>query len=112
MFQPGQSGNPRGRPKGHYGGRIQALATLDRIMAKKANRARRAEALEAEFEKNPVAFFKSIIMPLLPRDALVTLQRDGAIRWQSLLGVAEATLAQAAAAGQEVPGPVLQSGGA
>ena len=35
MFQPGISGNPRGRPKGHFGGRIQALAALDRLLARK-----------------------------------------------------------------------------
>ena len=30
MFQPGISGNTRGRPKGTCGGRAQVLATLDR----------------------------------------------------------------------------------
>ena len=33
-FEPGVSGNPAGRPKGIYGGRIRALITLDRIMAR------------------------------------------------------------------------------
>jgi hypothetical protein len=34
-FQAGESGNPGGRPKGSYGWRIQALAGLDRLLAKK-----------------------------------------------------------------------------
>lgn len=34
-FQAGESGNPGGRPKGSYGGRIQALAGLDRLLARK-----------------------------------------------------------------------------
>jgi hypothetical protein len=33
MFKAGASGNPRGRPKGTVGGRVQALAGLDRLLA-------------------------------------------------------------------------------
>lgn len=36
-FQAGESGNPGGRPKGSYGGRIHALAELDRLLARKKN---------------------------------------------------------------------------
>jgi hypothetical protein len=37
MFEAGRSGNPRGRPRGSYDGRIQALAGLDRLLARKKN---------------------------------------------------------------------------
>ena len=36
-FQSGQSGNPGGRPKGSYGGRMLALAGLDKLLARKKN---------------------------------------------------------------------------
>ncbi len=86
QFVVGQSGNPRGRPKGAYGGRIQALATLDQILGRKKNLVALEKALEAEFKKDPVRFFKGIIMPLLPKESKLELDRDGVIRWQSLLG--------------------------
>ena len=86
QFVVGQSGNPVGRPKGAYGGRIQALASLDRILGKRKNLASLERALEREFLKNPVAFFKGIIMPLLPKESKLELDGDGVIRGQSLLG--------------------------
>ncbi len=86
QFVAGQSGNPAGRPKGAYGGRIQALAALDQIMGRKRNLAVLEKALEAEFKRDPVRFFKGIIMPLLPKESKLELDRDGVIRWQSLLG--------------------------
>ena len=86
QFLAGQSGNPAGRPKGSYGGRIQALAALDKMLAKRRNMTTLERALEADFKKNPVRFFKSVIMPLLPKESKLELDRDGVIRWQSLLG--------------------------
>ena len=65
-FQGGQSGNPRGRPKGSYGGRIQALAELDRLLARGKNKKLLAQALEKEFQADPAKFFKTVVMPLLP----------------------------------------------
>jgi len=85
-FAAGQSGNPVGRPKGSYGGRIQALASLDKIVGRRKNLAALEKALEVEFAKDPVRFFRSIIMPLLPKESKLELDRDGVIRWQSLLG--------------------------
>lgn len=85
-FEIGQSGNPRGRPKGACGGRIQALAALDRILGRKKNVTALEKALEVEFAKDPVRFFRGIIMPLLPKESKLELDRDGVIRWQSLLG--------------------------
>ena len=88
MFEAGVSGNPRGRPKGAYGGRIQALAALDEMLGKKKNRHRLRRALEADLQKDPVRFFKTVIMPLLPREAKLSLDHDGIVEWRSLLGTA------------------------
>ena len=85
QFTPGESGNPSGRPKGTSGGRVQALAALDVMLAKKKNQRALVKALEEEFLDSPVRFFKTIIMPLLPREAKLSFDHDGVIRWQSLL---------------------------
>jgi hypothetical protein len=86
QFQPGVSGNPAGRPKGTSGGRVQALAALDVMLGKRKNQRALVKALETELLGNPVRFFKTIIMPLLPREAKLSFDHDGVIRWQSLLG--------------------------
>ena len=86
MFQPGQSGNPRGRKKGSCGGRAQALASLDRILAKSKNKAKLEKALEKELSDNPLRFFKNIIMPLLPKESKLSVGQDGIVEWKSLLG--------------------------
>jgi hypothetical protein len=75
QFQPGMSGNPEGRPKGSSGGRVQALAALDVMLAKRKNQRALVKALESEFLGNPVRFFKTIIMPLLPREAKLSLNQ-------------------------------------
>ena len=86
-FQAGQSGNPGGRPKGSYGGRIQALATLDKLMARRKNQRLLLEALDTKFREDPVRFFKTVIMPLLPTAAKVSFDRAGAVQWKSLVGL-------------------------
>ena len=85
-FEPGQSGNPAGRPKGSYGGRIQALAGLDKLLARKKNQKALIEALEKELQANPVRFFRTVIMPLLPRESKLSFDHDGVVQWKSLLG--------------------------
>ena len=86
-FEAGQSGNPVGRPKGSYRGRIQALTALDRMLGKKKNQSVLVKAMEDEFLADPVRFFKQIIMPLLPRESKLQLDNnDGIIRWESLVG--------------------------
>jgi len=86
MFIAGKSGNPGGRPKGSYGGRIMALASLDRLLAKKKNQKALMNALERDLQADPVRFFRNVIMPLLPREARLSLDKDGVIQWRSLLG--------------------------
>lgn len=86
MFQPGRSGNPRGRPKGSYGGRMQALAVLDKLVATTRSQKALSRALEAELHRDPVRFFKTVIMPLLPRESRLAFDHEGVIQWRSLLG--------------------------
>lgn len=85
-FKQGESGNPRGRPRGTVGGRTLALLTLDKILARASNQSRLAKALEKEFRKDPVRFFKTVIMPLLPKEAKLSVDNDGIIQWRSLIG--------------------------
>lgn len=85
QFEAGQSGNPVGRPKGSYGGRIMALASLDRLLAKKKNQKALMDALEKDLLKDPVYFFKTVVMPLLPREAKLSFDRDGIVEWKTLV---------------------------
>ena len=108
MFVAGKSGNPRGRPKGSYGGRIQALAGLDRLLSRRKNQKALIRALEAELQANPVRFFRNVIMPLLPRESRLAFDHEGVIQWRSLLGGdAEQTVE---GGGLKVPGFVPEPG--
>ncbi len=69
MFKPGVSGNPKGRPKGTYGGRTQVLHLLHALVARPQNLEALRRAMMAEHKKDPVRFFKTVIMPLLPANA-------------------------------------------
>ena len=86
MFVAGKSGNPIGRPKGSFGGRVMALASLDRLLAKKKNQRALIQALERDLQADPVRFFRNVIMPLLPREGRLSFDHDGVIQWRSLLG--------------------------
>lgn len=85
-FKPGESGNPAGRPKGAGGGRTLALANLDKMVARPRNQELLIRALEREFKKDPVGFFRTMIMPLLPKEAKVSVDHDGIVEWRSLVG--------------------------
>ena len=85
MFEAGQSGNPKGRPKGSYGGRIQALASLDRLLARRKNQNALIRALEKDLQANPLRFFKTVIMPLLPRESKLSFDHESVIEWKSLV---------------------------
>ena len=86
-FEVGQSGNPTGRPKGSCGGRIMALASLDTLLGKKKNQKALMAALEKDLLRDPVRFFKTVIMPLLPKESKLSFDHDGIVEWRSLLGV-------------------------
>jgi len=77
LFEAGQTGNPRGRPKGTCGGRVQALAELDRMLARSSNKRLLSEVLQKEFRADPLKFFKTVIIPLLPRESKLAMDHDG-----------------------------------
>lgn len=52
-------------------GRQQALRVLDKMLSRKGNQARLLEDLQLEFRADPTKFFKDIIMPLLPKEAVI-----------------------------------------
>jgi len=111
-YQAGESGNPNGRPKGSIGGRMQALHALDKLLARRKTQATLIRALDDEFKKNPIGFFRTIIMPLLPREAKLSLEHDGVLEWKSLIGPSEpATDAPPAVESVDVPTLGLGRGG-
>jgi hypothetical protein len=80
-----QGANTAGRKRG-FGGRMLALLVLDKMLARRKTQATLMRALDDEFKANPVGFFKTIVMPLLPREAKLTLDRNGVMEWKSLVG--------------------------
>jgi hypothetical protein len=62
-----------------------ALAELDRILAQSRNKKLLGRALEKEFRADPSRFFKTVIMPLLPRESKLAVDHEGVIQWRSLL---------------------------
>jgi len=62
------------------------LAELDRILARRSNKRLLSEVLQKEFRADPVKFFKTVIMPLLPRESKLAMDHDGIIEWKSRLG--------------------------
>jgi len=63
-----------------------ALSGLDKMMARKKNQRALMAALEKDLLKDPVRFFKTVIMPLLPKEAKLSIDHDGIVEWKSLLG--------------------------
>jgi hypothetical protein len=55
-------------------------------MGKKRNMGALMRALEADLHKDPVRFFKTVVMPLLPKEAKVEMGNDGIVMWRNLLG--------------------------
>jgi len=84
QFQPGQSGNPAGKPKGTVSGRTQLVKALDRMLKDEANQQALLNGLEASLQKDPVWFFRRIVMPLLPKEATLNVEHDGVIEWRLL----------------------------
>ncbi len=54
-------------------GRAIALQCLDKMLTDRRNVKRLQEDLELEFRADPTAFFKLVIMPLLPKESLLQL---------------------------------------
>ena len=97
-FKAGVSGNSAGRPRGSVGGRMLALRSLDKLLSRRKNQEALIAALEAELAENPVRFFKTIVMPLLPTSAKVSVAPTGLVQWKSLVGISGAAAPAPAAA--------------
>jgi len=91
-FEKGKSGNPSGLPKRNRGhqpgvvsGRMQALRLLDEVLGKSKSKRKLTTALETELKDHPIDFFKTIIMPLLPKESKLSIGNDGIVEWKSLV---------------------------
>ncbi len=60
---------------------------MDKLLARKKNQQALIAALEKDLQKDPVRFFKTVIMPLLPKESKLSFDHDGIVEWRSLLGV-------------------------
>ena len=56
--------NTNGRPQC---GKSKALALVDSICNKAKNLTKLKQAMQAEFDKDPLAFFQNIVVPLTPK---------------------------------------------
>ena len=75
-----------GRPKGSVSGRRQALAILDEILAEEGSKEAMRQALRQSLLKNPVAFFRNLVTPLLPSEAKLEIDTaGGSVGWKSFL---------------------------
>ena len=83
-FEPGQSGNPAGRPKRAKSGRMFALDALDGLLQDEGVLETLRDGLQKALERDPVWFFRRIIMPLLPKEASVNIEHSGVIEWRLL----------------------------
>ena len=61
------------------------MAGLDKALADKKTQKKLIEALMKDLEEDPVHFFKTVIMPLLPKESKVSLANDGIVEWKSLV---------------------------
>lgn len=64
----------KGKPK--LTGRTLALLTLDSILKEAQSRDKLTTALRAHLNRNPLAFFKDVVMPLIPKSALERVEAD------------------------------------
>lgn len=76
LFQPGQSGNPKGPPLGMTKGRSRALKALDAWFEDEGNRRKYIERLTEEAMHYPIRFARDVLIPLLPKDVLA-IREDG-----------------------------------
>jgi len=91
-FEKGTSGNPSGlakRKEGHqrgvFSGRVQAMKLLDDVLGKSKSKRTLTKALEEELKARPIEFFKTIVMPLLPKESKLSVENDGIVEWKSLV---------------------------
>ena len=58
---------------------------LDAILNEAENQELIGAAIRASIRKDPMKFFRSIIMPLLPRDLTLKFGEEGIVQWTSIL---------------------------
>ncbi len=82
-----------GRPPQSWG-RAQALRVLDDLVADAGNQEKLRVAMQVAFDQNPLGFFRRIVMPLLPRSAMLGLAdgSGGGITIKFISGVDESKL--------------------
>ena len=78
-------------------GRIQTLTMLDQLVAEEESQKALKAALADELKSNPMRFFRTVLMPLLPKDAKLMIDADGVMEWKSLVQ----SLADEAKAGEQ-----------
>jgi hypothetical protein len=70
-WPPGQSGNPRGAKSGKVHGRARALAKLDELLDEEDTMSEVIDGLREYARRYPHQFFVKIVIPLLPKEAIV-----------------------------------------
>lgn len=63
---------------------MQALSELDALLKDAGVLETLRAGLQKELERDPAWFFRRIIMPLLPREATLSLENNGAFTWKLL----------------------------
>jgi len=64
---------------------MRALAELDRLMARSRSGKSLSAALEAQFKADPVHFFRTIVIPLMPRKARCSVAFARLAWWRRFL---------------------------
>jgi len=62
-------------------GRTKALKILDQMLGTEQNQTILRQAMQTAFRKNPMQFFRTIVMPLLPKEARLGLESEGRVLW-------------------------------
>ena len=84
-WKPGFCPNPHGAKPGMRHGRGAALALLDDILGETDVKVKMKAALRAYILQRPVAAFKSLVMPLLPKDVRVDVASQRIVVWRSFM---------------------------
>ena len=63
---------------------MQALGELDSLMKDAGFLSILRDGLAEALERDPVWFFRRIIMPLLPKEASLQIENDGVFKWKLL----------------------------
>ena len=84
-WKPGFCPNPHGAKPGMRHGRGAALALLDEILGETDVKVKMKAALRAYILQRPVAAFKSLVMPLLPKDVRVDVASQRVVVWRSFM---------------------------